>query len=512
MKKSMYNSGTGKYLFLGLFFLSIIFVCQPCNQVKGNSLMYDLLSDDGGLVLATGGTLNNIGTMVILGNLINNGTPDLGTGTMKFSGSATQAVNGINTFGGIEVNNPTGITIDGPTVVNGSLTLTNGLVTLGENNLLLGAASCIGGTPDAGRMVVVTSSGQLRKKFSGNGSFTFPVGDNSGTAEFSPVTMNFTSGTYGADNWAGVNLVNSPYSGSTDSFLNRYWNLSSNGISGFSCNTNFTYASPVDVTGLEGDMFCVKTDPYEIYDPADPVLHRLTANGITSFGTFTGNLGTRTLNLTSIFLEGLYNGYGTMFQAQEAVWDEEGNIIGVEPRWTDGSADHITVELHSALWGYDPACDCDTSDYPTVLYATANVPLNPDGNATVKIPGSKNGSYYITIKHRNSIETTTAIPVSFSPGLLAYAFDDQSKAYEGNMTVVIESDQETLSPPLIFGGDVNQDGSIEAEDLNQVGNDAAVFTYGYLPTDVYSDATIEAQDLNITGNNAASFVYTHVPR
>ena len=219
----------------------------------------------------------------------------------------------------------------------------------------------------------------------------------------------------------------------------------------------------------------------------------------------------KTLSLSSVFLEGLYDGYGTMFQAKDVVYDGEGNVTGVVPKWIDGSADHITVQLHSSLWKYDPACSCDTSDYPTIVFTATDVPLSTTGTATLNIPAVDNGSYYLTILHRNSVETTSALPVDFSGTVINYAFTPASQAFDGNMTTMIEVN-ESVSPPLIFSGDVNQDGQIEAEDLNMTGNDASSFSFGYLPTDVYGDGMIEAQDLNIAGNNAASFIYKHVPR
>ena len=64
---------------------------------------------------------------------------------------------------------------------------------------------------------------------------------------------------------------------------------------------------------------------------------------------------------------------------------------------------------------------------------------------------------------------------------------------------------------MIFGGDENQDGQVEAEDINDVGNAAAVFLIGYIPTDIYADGQVEAYDMNITANNASEFVYMHLP-
>ena len=217
----------------------------------------------------------------------------------------------------------------------------------------------------------------------------------------------------------------------------------------------------------------------------------------------------KTLNL-SLFLEGLYAGFGNMIQAKEAIYDELGNVIGIEPKWTDGSADRITIELHSSLWIYDPGCMCNVSDYPTIIFSAIDIPLNIDGTAIVSVPGEYSGSYYVTIKHRNSIETTSALPVDFAGTTISYAFDLASKAFGANMTTIIEAD-ETISPPLIFGGDVTQDGQVESDDMNQVGNDAANFLYGYRVTDVYGDGMVEANDLNITSVNAALFVQMNVP-
>jgi hypothetical protein len=52
---------------------------------------------------------------------------------------------------------------------------------------------------------------------------------------------------------------------------------------------------------------------------------------------------------------------------------------------------------------------------------------------------------------------------------------------------------------------------VESEDINAVGNDAAAFATGYLPTDVFGDGAVESMDINITGNNSARFVSAQIP-
>lgn len=89
------------------------------------------------------------------------------------------------------MNNATGVTIGGKTIVNGNLTLSSGKVTLGSNNLLLGPTTVFVGAPSASVMIIVTGTGELRKEFMAGfaGTFTYPVGDDTGTPEYSPVTL-----------------------------------------------------------------------------------------------------------------------------------------------------------------------------------------------------------------------------------------------------------------------------------------------------------------------------------
>jgi len=246
-------------------------------------------------VLNPGGTLDVQGTLVLKKNLINGnaGTNSLGTGAVVFSGSANQSISGQNVIQNLELANAAGLTVAGNTRVNGVLTLTNGLVTLGTFNLLLGPAASVAGGPAASKMVVPTVSGQLQKEFPpAGGSFTFPVGDADGIAEYSPVTLAFNGGNFGVNNYAGVTLADAQFPGTATSYLTRYWNITQSGITGFSCNSTFQYVA-ADVVGTESDIFCFRVlpAPFTAYNAANTVANTLDAHGLASFGTFTGNLG-----------------------------------------------------------------------------------------------------------------------------------------------------------------------------------------------------------------------------
>ncbi len=243
----------------------------PGHSIKGN------------ITVATGGILNfspaSAGTVTL------NGT---GTQSISGPGPITASTNSI-----IEIANSNGVNLNTLVTLNGQLKLTSGLLTLGSSNLVLGTAATVTGTPSASAMVNATGTGQLQKGYATGftGSFVYPVGDNTVTPEYSPVTLNFTSGTFAAGNYASVNLVNSKYptDPNTGSYLKRYWNLSQSGITGFSCNVTFQYVT-ADVNGTESQISTtlVNPTPYFAYDLANIALHQLTASGLTSFGTYTG--------------------------------------------------------------------------------------------------------------------------------------------------------------------------------------------------------------------------------
>ena len=190
----------------------------------------------------------------------------------------------------------------------------------------------------------------------------------------------------------------------------------------------------------------------------------------------------KTLNL-AVYLEGLYSGSGSMSRAN----DDMG------PKYAAGIADQISVELHNQ------------ADYSIIEYSVSNVNLGTNGQVSIPVPSGLSGSYYLTVKHRNSIETTSASPISFASPLMNYEFDVPAKAYGNNMLLMIDGYY------TIFGGDVNQDGYIDTGDMTPVDNDGAAFQTGYLPTDCNGDGFVDTGDMTIIDNNGATFVGTITP-
>jgi hypothetical protein len=210
---------------------------------------------------------------------------------IEYNGNISQVIENPSSgaYSSLVINNNSsnGVSLNSEITLNGDLSLTNGLLTLGDFNFVLGDTTTILGSPSASNMIVATGTGELKKTFNSPDSFIFPVGDNDNLAEYSPVTLNITSGTF-SDAYVGINLLNQPYPGVSGSYLSRYWNVNSSGITDFTCDAQFNYV-PDDVTGNENIIYCFRVDPTtDLYDVADVTLHQLTANDLTSFGIFTG--------------------------------------------------------------------------------------------------------------------------------------------------------------------------------------------------------------------------------
>jgi hypothetical protein len=458
------------------------------------------LVSTGNLVINSGATLNNSGTVNLKSNLnnLNASQNSLGSGTVIFSGTASQAISGNNTIQNLTINNASGVTNNGQTLVNGVLTLTSGRVTLGAYNLTLGTAATIGGTPSSSAMIVATGSGQMRKSYAAAGSFVFPVGDNTGTAEYTPVTLNFSAGSFAGGNYAGVNLVNSAYPGSSGSYLNRYWNISQSGISSFTCNATFQYVV-ADINGTETSIWCVRVlpEPQTNYQAANTTLHQLTANGLNAFGTFTGKLPItdKILNLT-LFIEGFFNGT-TLNQTQDV--DDDLNQFNKFPGIT---VDTLSIFLAGASAPYD------------FLFWAHSLNLNTSGNVSTNIPGALSGNYYIAVFHRSSVQTWSSSPVSFSGSTINYNFTTSAgQAFGSNQKDLLGNG----SVWGIYSGDITssggiQDGYVDFFDLVTIYNLNVSSAYGYQPADLTGDGFVDFFDLIMDYNNNVNGIGMNTPQ
>ena len=227
-----------------------------------------------------------------------------------------------------------------------------------------------------------------------------------------------------------------------------------------------------------------------------------SANGqtYTNSGSYTSVSGcaTRILNLTinqcntttttlnvKAYLEGYFRENGTMVSTL--------NDLGISSDAT--ATDTITVNLWSAANLANA-----TPDY------SEKAILHTDGTASIQLPGATTGNtYYVAIKHRNSIETWSVNPImilsttnyDFTTGL--------NKAYSDGVNAAMKL--LGVGRFGFYGGDVNQDGTVDGSDMNDVDNNTSIATFGYDNSDANGDGATDGLDMNIVDNNTQAGLF-----
>lgn len=184
------------------------------------------------------------------------------------------------------------------------------------------------------------------------------------------------------------------------------------------------------------------------------------------------------------------------------------------PRVNTLSAPSLT--LSAFIQGfYDPSSNTTVRDTVTVYVREYNSPyavldsarfyLSISGSATGTFSNTAilNGAmYYLQLKHRNSIETWNT-GSAFVNGSQTYDFTQSALTAYGSNQIQVDVSPQKFA---VYGGDVNQDGTVDATDVSTIDNDASNFVAGYVVTDITGDNFVDGTDFAIADNNAANFV------
>lgn len=136
--------------------------------------------------------------------------------------------------------------------------------------------------------------------------------------------------------------------------------------------------------------------------------------------------------------------------------------------------------------------------------------LHTNGNININIPYSFLGkSYYLALKHRNSIEAWSSIPVYISTNTNYNFTNSSNAAFSDGFNSPLK--QMNNGVYAIYSGDINQDGTADAIDLQITENDAYNFTFGYNASDCNGDGASDAMDMQIIENNGALFLFMARP-
>ena len=444
------------------------------------------------------------GTLTVNGNLIFTGAaPRIamanvnftgGTVTYNLNGAQTLAgvgnsapVAGIHAYGNLVLNNVAGITLNGSTTVSNTLTLTNGKLTAGTDTLKMLAGATISGVT-ATKYII----GNLQKNIAtgSNVARTYEVGTANA---YSPVTLTFPTVTTAGNivvkavQGAHPNITTSPVDDVKK--LNRYWHIGNTGVAPLSYNTALTYIAADNGSGAVPANYKAvfyngsSWDAAQLNAATTPTTTAAAFNAVSKTGDLViGEIGF--LINTKLFIEGYYTGGGLM---NAAMYNN-----GLSQNPTD--VDTVSVELHATTGGL-------------ATLATVTGILQTNGTiSALKLSGgiTPGNSYYIAVRHRNSVPVWSASPVAVTAGM-TYDFSNAlNKAYGDNM----KADGSVF---MIYSGDVNGDGYIDAQDVGETDNDNANFASGVIRTDVNGDGFVDAQDVGITDNNNANFIAVVYP-
>jgi hypothetical protein len=188
------------------------------------------------------------------------------------------------------------------------------------------------------------------------------------------------------------------------------------------------------------------------------------------------------LSLTA-YLQGLYLGAGVMTASPF-------NADGISPT---SLADTIIVELHN------------TATLATSFSNTATI--STSGVCNTVFPAAASGnSYYVVIKHRNSITTWSASPVLMNPAGASYNFTTSAaQAFGDNLA------NDGTSVFLIYTGDINQDGSVDFNDYPNLDIASSNGVLGYDSNDLNGDASVDFNDYPMIDINSSNGIIAVTP-
>ncbi|MGE0590324.1 MAG: beta strand repeat-containing protein, partial [Cyclobacteriaceae bacterium] len=217
------------------------------------------LTNQGNLVvranlLGSGTFTQDAGSSLTLNNLATIATFDAtgANNTVTYSGSGQDVL--IADYENLVINQSGGEAIlVGNIDVNRILTLNARNLNLNGYLLTIGATGSIAPVAfSSSRMIIASGGGELRKVYTANGSFGFPIGDNSGMLEYSPVTVNVTASGGYSSAYIGASVTDAkhPNNVSSTHFISRYWEIAQSGITTPTVTVTGTYVAG-DINGTQ---------------------------------------------------------------------------------------------------------------------------------------------------------------------------------------------------------------------------------------------------------------------
>lgn len=212
-----------------------------------------------------------------------------------------------------------------------------------------------------------------------------------------------------------------------------------------------------------------------------------------------------------VFLEGLYNHSTQNLNIAHSYIDGE-----IVPAFGNEVSDVIIIALHEAgdytehNWG-------DLLRFETMVYLDCN------GSAVINLPDEVNGvilseAYWLSINHRNHIETVYQTPLDLSEAGPFYC-DFITGDISGNTALgnnqkyfgQINRNESTIHAYGLYVGDINGDGKINITDRSLLNYNLSIGIRGHIPEDLNGDGVITISDRSILEKNLYLFIESVTP-
>lgn len=406
------------------------------------------------IVISSGGTLNLNGYKASFNSsgspISNSGTLNTTNSTIEFNGTSGQTLSNGVTYRNVTINNTAGVNITSTITVNDTLFIQTGFLNLNSNNLVLSSTGYLRENP--GNTVRGTSG-----TISTTRAINAPNGENIGGLG-ATITSAADLGT------TTITRGHGPYTINGVPGLQRYYNISPANNTNLNAALVYHYDN-VELNGNNEYFLSLYkstnagTNWSTIGGAKDTANNSITYSGINAFSYWTAanNPLAASINITAIV---------------DALYNTTNNTLNKK--------DTLTVYVRNSSAPYT------VLDSAKILIDTLTF------TGTAFFNSAPSGTYYLTLKYRNGLETwSKAGGETYTTGTsMAYDFTTaQSQSY-GNSTVLKNGKY------CIASGDLNQDGFVN-------GNDFTLFSQqfgqtGYLSADLNGDN-------NVNGNDFTSF-------
>lgn len=196
------------------------------------------------------------------------------TAVVVFNGT-NQVANGLSTTINTLIAAGSSLTLAG-SVVATNLNVESGLLILGSSDILTTNLSVT--SPSVSNMIVASGTGSLRRYTPTAGTYLFPIGDNVGGNDYTPLLVEVSGTGFGPTDNISVQVIDGvhPQNLSEGNYLSRYWHIIQSGINSASVTATGTYVAS-DVVGTESEIagayfagvLNVVTNPWVKGDVAD---------------------------------------------------------------------------------------------------------------------------------------------------------------------------------------------------------------------------------------------------